>query len=109
MNTTVTTALVQSSRAPTAMQWAVLGFMYAFYLQEDRLPTCPDICAHFGWSSVNAAYQHISYLAAKGFIEKRGAHLRFARTEKGREALEKLAAKEQGEPSTLTPADLETA
>lgn len=93
MNTTVTTAAVPRPRAPTAMQWAVMGFLYAFHAQEDRLPTRTEICAHFGWRSVNAAESHINFLIAKGFIEKRGIHLRFARTEKGREALEALAAK----------------
>lgn len=92
MNTTITTAAVLNDRAPTAMQWSVLSFMYDFYLQEDHLPTRTEICAHFGWSSANAADQHINYLVAKGLIEKRGIHLRFARTEKGRAALVTLAA-----------------
>lgn len=91
MTTTVSTAAGLSPRAPTRMQWAVMGFLYAFHRQEDRLPTRPEICAHFGWRSVNAADSHITFLIAKGFIEKRGVHLRFARTTKGREALETLA------------------
>lgn len=109
MNTTFTTAGVQSAHAPTAMQWAVMGFLFAFHAQEDRLPTRTEICSHFGWRSVKAADSHITYLIAKGLIEKRGIHLRFARTEKGRDALEALAEKEHGEQSSTTPADLETA
>ena len=109
MNTTLTTAAVQDVRVPTAMQWAVMGFMYAFRADEDRLPTRPEISSHFGWRSVNSADTHINSLVVKGFIEKRGTHIRFARTEKGRYALEALAAKEQGEQSPTTPADLETA
>ena len=84
MNTTQTKA--------TALQWAVLGFMYAFRADEDRLPTRAEISGHFGWRSVNAAETHINFLIAKGFVEKRGIHLRFARTEKGRKALAALAA-----------------
>lgn len=98
-----------STRAPTAQQWAVMGFMFAYRAEEDRLPNRQEICNHFGWSSINAADTHIKFLVTKGLLERRGSGYRFARTEKGRAVLEALAAKEQGEQPTTTPADLETA
>ncbi|CAN7449531.1 hypothetical protein LJR066_002815 [Acidovorax sp. LjRoot66] len=90
MHTSVSTA-TRAARAPTHRQWAVLAFMRRFFIEEDRLPTRTDIAAHFGWRSPNAADTHVNFLITKGFIEKRGIHLRFARTRKGSAALVKLS------------------
>lgn len=96
-------------RKPTAQQWVVMGFMFAFLAEEDRMPNRRDICNHFGWRSLNAADAHIKFLVNKGFLERRGSEYRFARTERGREALERLQAKEQGEQLPTTQPEAEGA
>lgn len=79
-----------AERRPTVQQWAVMGFLFAFHQKEDRLPNHPEIAAHFEWRSVNASFEHVRSLIRLGLLEKRGHYLRFARTEKGRDALAAL-------------------
>lgn len=35
-------------------------------------PTIRCICGEFGWSSSNAAHQHVRALATRGLVEQRG-------------------------------------
>lgn len=97
------TRITTDTPKPTVQQRAVLGFLFAFHADEDRLPTRAEISSHFGWSSTNAADTHVRALIESGLIEKRGPNLRFARTERGREALADLKAREQGDLQIGTP------
>lgn len=89
MHTSVSTA-TSATRAPTAQQWAVMGFLFDFLSTEDRLPTRAEIALAFGWRSPTGADDHLKALVRRGFIEKRGTHYRFARTPKGRDAIAAL-------------------
>ena len=86
-----------TERQPTATQWAVMRFLFEFLSIEDRFPTRAEIAQAFGWRSPSAADDHMQALARRGFLEKRGPHFRFARTEKGARALEVLAVPEPEE------------
>jgi len=65
------TCMQQKQAALTDRQWEVLRFINAHRRQEQRNPTCRDLNMHFGWSSPNAAYDHLKALIAKGVIVKR--------------------------------------
>lgn len=53
----------------TARQQQVLGFMWAFYCENDMLPSMNDICRNFRWASSNAALCHARELENRGYIE----------------------------------------
>jgi len=52
----------------TPAQSKVLDFMALHIVQRQRPPSRFDICAHFGWTSDNAAECHMVALERKGFI-----------------------------------------
>ena len=54
----------------TARQADVLIFLWDFYRENDQLPPCHVIAGRFGFSSDNAAHEHLSALAEKGWIER---------------------------------------
>lgn len=55
----------------TKKQLAILQFIWKFYEEEDRLPSCKEIAVEFEFYSVNSAHAHLVALEKKGFIEKR--------------------------------------
>lgn len=59
----------------TEPQERVLRFMVD---EHDRgtMPSVRDICRHFGWSSPNAAHQHICALADLRLVERCGVNSR---------------------------------
>lgn len=65
----------------TSIQAGVLDFMRQFLAAEDRMPTMAEIAERFGWYSANAANEHVLRLGQKGWLEKRGIHWRFPRSE----------------------------
>ena len=65
---------------PSAVQWRVLGFVRAWYVEHDRLPTMQQIADAHGWKSANAAQAHVDYLVAKGWLEKGVSGYRFSRS-----------------------------
>ena len=52
----------------TQKQAAVLAFIVAHQAQHQRPPTRQEIAKHFGWSSINAADEHVRRLAKKGSL-----------------------------------------
>lgn len=58
----------------TEPQAKVLKFMVRGH-EAGATPTVRDVCAEMGWSSPNAAHQHIRALASKGLVELRGRGL----------------------------------
>jgi hypothetical protein len=55
----------------TESQVKVLKFMVRQY-QEGATPSVREICEEMGWSSPNAAHQHIRGIASKGLLELQG-------------------------------------
>jgi repressor LexA len=53
----------------TARQREVLDFLTSAIQREGCPPTLREIAAHFGWTSDNAARQHLRLLRQKGVIE----------------------------------------
>lgn len=66
----------QPSEAPAGtpalsyQQQCVLAFMWAFFCHNHQLPRLVDISAAFGWTSGNAAHDHIRRLERKGMLER---------------------------------------
>lgn len=54
----------------TPIQRSVFEFLKSFFLQNDQLPPCHVIRAHFGWASENSAHEHLLRLERHGLIEK---------------------------------------
>ena len=52
----------------TDRQAEVLRYIAEHIVQHQRPPTCTGMALHFGWSSPNAAKDHMNALAAKGYI-----------------------------------------
>lgn len=52
----------------TSQQRAVLLFVVRYRNEHQTPPTRADISEHFGWSSANAAEDHLKALASKGFV-----------------------------------------
>lgn len=48
----------------------VLTFMWAFFKENDTLPTQKIMCDHFGWASKQTAADVIEALRRKGYVEK---------------------------------------
>ena len=60
---------VPRGRRPlTARQAEVLAFVAGHVADHQRSPTVREISAHFGWTSTNAASDHLKALAAKGYL-----------------------------------------
>jgi SOS-response transcriptional repressor LexA len=49
---------------------AVLKFMREFFANNDQLPPCHVVAAHFGFRSENAAHEHMVALQKDGFLQK---------------------------------------
>jgi len=54
--------------AATPAQQSVLDYVQSFHLANGVPPTRHEIARHFGWSSPNAAHQHLKLLEQKGII-----------------------------------------
>jgi repressor LexA len=54
--------------ALTPRQAEVLAFILSFQAENGMPPTRVEIAAHFGWSSANAAQDHIRALTRKGAL-----------------------------------------
>ena len=52
----------------TTRQWQVLSFINRFRQKHQCNPTCAEIATEFGFSSPNAAKDHLRSLEAKGAI-----------------------------------------
>jgi repressor LexA len=52
----------------TPRQAEVLAFILDFQRERGMPPTRVEIAAHFGWSSANAAQDHIRALTRKGAL-----------------------------------------
>lgn len=63
----------------TARNKEVVSFIQSFLDEYDRVPAMADIANHFGWSSDNAAHEHIAKLIVLGVLEKVGCWYRFKR------------------------------
>jgi hypothetical protein len=57
-----------AGRQATAQQLAVLTFIREHQREHQCSPTRADIAKHFGWSSPNAAEDHLRRLEAKGLV-----------------------------------------
>jgi repressor LexA len=55
----------------TDRQMQVLKFINAFRASEQCNPTCDEIKNSFGWSSANAAHDHLVALRKHGVIDER--------------------------------------
>jgi repressor LexA len=53
----------------TVRERRVLDFIREALAGKGYPPTLREICAHFGWSSTNAAATHLGELQRKGYIE----------------------------------------
>lgn len=53
----------------TPSQIRVLYFIDAYIADERMPPTCAEIAAGLGWSSANAAYEHLRALEKKGRVQ----------------------------------------
>lgn len=51
---------------------SVLAYIVSHLGECGRSPTYREICARFGWKSVNAAMQHVHELAGAGYVELSG-------------------------------------
>ncbi len=64
----------------TARQPLVLDFMQQFFAENDQPPPATAVAEHFGFKSLNSAYDHIKALERKGFIERNAVgNFRFVR------------------------------
>jgi repressor LexA len=54
--------------ALTPRQAEVLAFILDFQREHGMPPTRKEIAAYFGWSSINAAQEHVNALRRKGAI-----------------------------------------
>lgn len=50
----------------------VARFMADYLAEYDRIPTFQTIARHFGFSSDNAAYEHVRALCRRGILEPAG-------------------------------------
>lgn len=48
----------------------MMDFLRSFYAMNDQLPPARVIADHFGWTSANAAYEHLEGLRRRGFLER---------------------------------------
>jgi repressor LexA len=62
---------MRNQTALTAIQAAVLMFVKDFQRENQGSPTRAEIAQHFGWSSANAAQEHLEALKRKGVITVR--------------------------------------
>lgn len=60
----------------TSRQREVLQFLRAFYDENGFMPSTREVQEHFGWSSQNAAVQHLKALEAKGLIKRQKGRAR---------------------------------
>lgn len=61
----------RTTSAPlTDRQAEVLAFVQARQRGEGMAPTLDEICAHFGFSSPNAAREHLRLIQKKGYLER---------------------------------------
>lgn len=61
----------RSASAPlTDRQAEVLAFVQAQLRAVGRPPTLDEICAHFGFSSTNAASEHLRLIQQKGYLKR---------------------------------------
>src|ERR1035438_1491895 len=62
---------VRKTSAPlTDRQAEVLAFVQARQRGEGMSPTLDEICTHFGFSSPNAAREHLRLIQKKGYLER---------------------------------------
>lgn len=54
----------------TAKQMQVLDYLTEYRRKKGYAPSVREVSAHFGWTSVRAASDHLSALERKGFIER---------------------------------------
>ena len=67
----------------TSRNMDVVLFMREFLRNNDRMPAMKDISINFGWSSCNAAVEHVRKLIELGELEVSGAcWYRFSREKK---------------------------
>ncbi len=52
----------------TLIQESVYEFIKEFLINNHSTPTNQEISHHFGWKSANAAYEHVRYIAKKGYL-----------------------------------------
>ena len=52
----------------TLTQESVYEFIKEFLINNHCTPTNQEISTHFGWKSANAAYEHVKYIAKKGYL-----------------------------------------
>ena len=56
--------------ALTAKQLLILQFMHSFYSAQDQLPSMQWVADHFGWKSINVAFEQCGAITKKGYLEK---------------------------------------
>ncbi|MFH0974771.1 MAG: transcriptional repressor LexA [Spirochaetota bacterium] len=54
----------------TEKQERIYGYIKEYIKDNNRPPSFTEIREHFGFSSLNAVYEHVDNLARKGFIKK---------------------------------------
>jgi SOS-response transcriptional repressor LexA len=84
-------------RGLSRQQRRLLAFCDLFLTQNDQMPTGQAIASHFGWASVNAAYEALTALERRGLLERNTlGKMRF--TESGRRLLPECYGLEQDKP-----------
>ena len=57
-------------RALTEKQRSILDYIVDYISDNGYSPTSKDIKEHFGFKSVNGAYDHLSWIEKKGYIKR---------------------------------------
>lgn len=65
----------------TEIQEAVYEYLKEHLIENHRLPTYGEVSNYFGWTSANAAHQHIYYLSRKGYVEYIGSKYALAKVD----------------------------
>lgn len=62
--------LAESLRPLTNRQQFILDFMWGYFLENDMLPSTPEVRRLFGWKSNNSYNELRHVLEEKGYIER---------------------------------------
>jgi len=54
----------------TSRQQEVYEYLQQHFLENHYIPTCLQICDHFGFASENAAGEHLQRLVNAGYLKK---------------------------------------
>ncbi|RKH11974.1 hypothetical protein D7X74_24440 [Corallococcus sp. CA047B] len=74
-----------SGGAPTGRQLEVLAYVHAYKQANEMAPSARELCTRFGWSSLNAAWDHLSRLEQLRLLTRRAKAARSLRlTESGK-------------------------